>query len=128
MDLVELRDQIRAFVDASRKESERFGPAMMSEILCKTHPKDFMLWNRRAYVGLKYLRVAPLPRYDYQLTGKVYEGLCAVASEIATELAAAGFRDTTLLAVDYFIWDRLQVEDNLSRIHAKKTSDELTQK
>src|SRR6266571_7617971 len=39
--------------DEFRKKIKGMGPAMMSEILCKTHPKDFMLWNRRAYVGLK---------------------------------------------------------------------------
>ncbi len=133
-----LRTQLAALVwgesgigtrwDEFRKKIKGMGPAMMSEILCKTHPKDFMLWNRRAYVGLKYLQVEALPRYDYQLTGKVYETLCAVASQIAKELVAAGFPDTTLLAVDYFIWDRLQVEDNLSRIHAKKDADETTRK
>ena len=133
-----LRTQLAALVwgksgigtrwDEFRKKIKGMGPAMMSEILCKTHPKDFMLWNRRAYVGLKYLQVEALPRYDYQLTGKVYEALCAVASQIAKELVAAGFPDTTLLAVDYFIWDRLQVEDNLSRIHAKKDADETTRK
>lgn len=31
-----------------------------------------------------------------------------------------GFEDTTLLAVDYFIWDELQVEDNLNKIYIKK--------
>ncbi len=133
-----LRSQLAALVwgkgavggrwDEFRQKIKGIGPAMMSEILCKTHPKDFMLWNRRAYVGLKYLQVEALPRYDYQLTGKVYEALCAVASQIAKELVAAGFADTTLLAVDYFIWDRLQVEDNLSRIHAKKDADEPTRK
>jgi hypothetical protein len=114
--------------DAFRKKIKGMGPAMMSEILCKTHPKEFMLWNRRAFVGLKYLQVDALPRYDYQLTGKVYEGLCSVTSQIAKELADAGFPDTTLLAVDYFIWDRLQVEDNLSRIHAKKDATETIHK
>lgn len=110
--------------DGFRKKVKGIGPAMMSEILCKTHPQAFMLWNRRAYVGLNYLRVDGLPRHDYQLTGKIYEGLCGVAAQIATELATAGFPDTTLLAVDYFIWDRLQVEENLSRIHAKKHADD----
>jgi len=96
------------------------GPAMISEILCKTYPNDFMLWNRRAYVGLNYLEVKNLPRYDYQITGKRYKYLCDVCKEISQELNNAGFKDITLLAVDYFIWDQLQVEDNLSKIYTNK--------
>jgi hypothetical protein len=106
--------------DTFRTQIKGMGPAMISEVLCKTHPTDFMLWNRRAFVGLNYLEVENLPRYDYQLTGKVYRSLCDVTKEISQELAEAGFKDTTLLAVDYFIWEQLQVEDNLSKIYAKK--------
>lgn len=92
------------------------GPATMSEILCKSHPEHFILWNRRAYVGLNYLGVDNLPRYDYQLVGKTYKRLCGVGQEISEELKKNGFKDSTLLAVDYFIWDELQVEDNLKNI------------
>lgn len=106
--------------DTFRSQIKGMGPAMISEVLCKTHPTDYMLWNRRAFVGLNYLEVENLPRYDYQLTGKVYRSLCEVTKEISQELAEAGFQDTTLLAVDYFIWEQLQVEDNLSKIYAKK--------
>jgi len=108
-----------------RSNIKGMGPAMISEILCKTHPKDFMLWNRRAYVGLNHLGVRNLPRYDYQLTGKVYEYLCDISKEISMELVNAGFNDSTLLAVDYFIWDKLQVEDKLSKIYTKKPAVEM---
>jgi len=107
--------------DNFRSNIKGMGPAMISEILCKVHPEDFMLWNRRTYVGLYYLKVKNLPRYDYQLTGKVYEYLCAVCKEISSELKKAGFEDHNLLAVDYFIWEELQVEDNLSKIYIKET-------
>jgi hypothetical protein len=106
--------------DEFRAEVKGIGPAMISEILCKTHPNDFMLWTRRVYVGLNYLQVEGLPRYDYQLTGDVYNHLCDISKDIAAELRDAGFQDTTLLIVDYFIWRQLQVEDNLSRIYTKK--------
>ncbi len=92
---------------------------MISEILCKTHPDDFMLWNRRAYVALNYLEVDRLPRYDYQLTGDVYDNLCNVCKKISEGIRSAGFSDATLLAVDYFIWDELQFEANLSKICKK---------
>jgi len=110
--------------DNFRSEIKGMGPAMISEILCKTHPDEFMLWNRRAYVGLNYLQVKKLPRYDYQLTGKIYKYLCEICKEISIALKKFGFNDTSLLAVDYFIWDELQVENNLNKIYAKKTEKE----
>lgn len=108
--------------DTFRNDIKGMGPAMISEVLSKTHPNEYTIWNRRAYVGLNYLEVENLPRYDYQLNGEVYRYLCDVSKEIAAEFERAGFEDTTLLAVDYFLWDELQVEENLSRIHTKKKS------
>jgi hypothetical protein len=110
--------------DSFRGEIKGMGPAMISEILCKTYPNDFMLWNRRAYVALRYLEVEKLPRYDYQLTGKIYKYLCNVCKDIAEELKKADFEDSSLLSVDYFFWDKLQVEDSLSKIYDKKASIE----
>ena len=72
--------------DEFRENIKGIGPAMISEILCHTHPDKCMLWNRRAYVALNYLGVANLPRYNYQLTGKKYQELCAVVEEIAQEM------------------------------------------
>jgi hypothetical protein len=119
-DLVWSEQDIASRWDTFRKEIKGMGPAMISEILCKTHPDSYMLWNRRAYVSLNYLGVEKLPRYDYQLTGKVYRYLCEIAKEISVELINAGFSDKSLLAVDYFIWDELQVIDNLGEIYDKK--------
>jgi hypothetical protein len=103
--------------DRFRSNIKGMGPAMMSELLCHTHPEDFILWNRRAYVGLDFLGVDDLPRYNYQLTGKRYRELCNIAKPIAAEMRKEGIADANLLTVDYFIWDELQVEENLSHIH-----------
>jgi len=100
------------------------GPAMLSELLCYVHPHECIIWNRRAYVGYQVLGVPNLPRYNYQLTGKKYRELSDVGREIASEMKAMGSDDDTLLAVDYFIWSELQVEDNLSRIFSKSTPEE----
>lgn len=108
--------------DIFRSKVKGLGPAMISEILCKTHPDKYAIWNRRAYVGLHYLQAERLPRYDYQVTGKVYKYLCDVTAQIAEELQKAGIKDTSLLAVDYFIWDEMQVEENLSKIFDTKPS------
>ena len=100
------------------KSVKGFGPATISEILCHVYPDQFMLWNRRAYVGLNYLGITDLPRYNYQMTGKKYGELSRVAQKIADEMRAEGIEDVNLLTVDYFIWDELQVEENLSKIYA----------
>jgi len=46
--------------DDFRKHIKGIGPAMMSEILCKSHLDNFMIWNRRTYAGLNYLQVEDL--------------------------------------------------------------------
>ena len=110
--------------DRFRKNIKGMGPAMMSEILCYVHPKECILWNRRAYVGLNYLGVNGLPRHNYQLTGEKYTELSNVAKEISAELESHGIEAPDLLVVDYFIWDELQVEDNLSQIHKKRDTED----
>lgn len=113
--------------DRFRKQIKGMGPAMISEILSHVHPKSCMLWNRRAFVGLQYLSVNDLPRYDYQITGKRYTELSAVVEEIAKELRKAGFSDADLLTADYFIWEELQVEDNLSEITSRGSKEAAPQ-
>ena len=105
--------------DRFRGNIKGVGPAMMSEILCHSHPNECMLWNRRAYVSLNYLGVKGLPRYNYQMTGEKYKELSVIAQKIGAELKNHGIGGPDLLVVDYFIWDELQVEDNLSQIHRK---------
>jgi len=105
--------------DRFRSAIKGMGPAMMSEILCHTHPEEYMLWNRRAYVGLRYLGVDELPRYNYQLTGRRYRALCDTAKEITQDMRKEGISNADLLTLDFFIWDELQVAENLSQIHKK---------
>ena len=68
--------------DVFRSRTKQIGPAMMSELLGHVHSDQCMVWNRRAYVGLDYLGVPGLPRYNHQVTGKKYQQLCATALEI----------------------------------------------
>lgn len=114
------KDPISLRWDKFRKDIRGIGPAMISEILCKVNPDKYLLWNRRVFVGLRYLEVKNLPRYDYQFTGELYEELCAIGIEIAEALNGAGFQDNSLLSVDYFIWDELQVEDSLTEVYEAK--------
>ena len=96
--------------DDFRANTKGIGVAMMSEILCHVHPATCMLWNRRARVGLDYLEVPSLPRYDYQLTGKKYKELSETAKKIQIELEKQSGKKFSLLDVDYFIWSELQKE------------------
>lgn len=114
--------------DSFRTEIKHMGPAMISEILCHTFPEKYMIWNRRAYVGFDYLKIEKLPKHDYQITGKVYTNLCEYAKQIADEMKAEGFKDHSLLAVDYFIWHELQVKSNLSTIFDDKETGETIEK
>jgi hypothetical protein len=50
----------------------------------------------------------------------MYRYLCDTAKQIADELVKAGFRDNSLLSVDYFIWDELQVVENLRETFEKQ--------
>lgn len=114
-------DPVEKRWDRYRAKIKGMGPAMMSEILCHVHPSKCVLWNRRAYVGFRYLGVENLPKYDYQINGKKYRDLSEEAQIISKELKSVGLEDSDLLAVDYFIWHELQFEENLSQIHKKGT-------
>lgn len=51
-DLVRSDTHIEQRWDTFRNDIKGMGPAMISEVLCKTHPNEYTIWNRRAYVGL----------------------------------------------------------------------------
>ena len=111
--------------DRFRKTIKGMGPAMMSELLAHVHPEKFLIWNRRAYVGLNYLGVQGLPRYNYQLTGAKYAALCEIGKEVVAELEHAGVPNATFLDADYFIWEELQFEENLSQIGKASSPEKM---
>jgi hypothetical protein len=115
-------NQIPERWDRFRNKIKGMGPAMMSEILCHVHPDECMLWNRRAYVGLNYLGVENLPKYNYQLTGARYLELSNITKTIVDELRKNGFPEADLLNADYFIWEELQVQNKLSTIYKSTDS------
>ena len=125
INLVWGKDRIEKRWDSFKNEIKHIGPAMISELLCKTFPDKYLLWNRRAFVGLNYLQVNKIPKYDYQLNGNMYKHLCKVGKEIAVEMEKLGIEDTDLFSVDYFIWRELQVEDNLTKISSRKEDEKL---
>lgn len=69
---------------------------------------------------MNYLKVENLPQHDYQLTGKKYVELCSIGQSIVDEMRALGDRKADLLMMDYFLWDELQIEEDLEEIQAAK--------
>ncbi|MCX5778739.1 MAG: hypothetical protein NTU66_05960 [Elusimicrobia bacterium] len=96
-----------------RKNVKGLGPAMTSEILAHVYPDQCIIWNRRALVALSYLGVKNLPVYNYQVTGKEYVKLSQICLEILTEFRKS-IPKSNLITLDYFFWDELQTEKNLS--------------
>jgi len=114
-DFVWGKESVEVRWDKFRKNVKGVGPAMMSEILCKTHPNDFMIWNRRAYNALNLLGVSNLPVHNYQMNGKKYAELSNVVKTISSEMNKLGFKDPTLLAADYMLWHEFYA-DNLTEV------------
>ncbi|KAF1686248.1 hypothetical protein B1992_08425 [Pseudoxanthomonas broegbernensis] len=77
-------------------------------------------------MGLEYLGITGLPKYNYQLTGRKYAELCEVGKGLAEELRGLGLEGAGLLDVDYFIWEELQVEENLSRIGHQESPAQMS--
>lgn len=88
-----------------RENIKGMGPAMISEILCKTHPDKYPIWNKKAAKGLALLGAHSLPKYDYQVNGQFYQKLANTNKLILGEMVKAGLSEPTMLMVDYFIWD-----------------------
>lgn len=110
-------DAIARRWDMFRKEIKGIGVAMMSELLAKTHPQDYLVWNRRTLVSFDYLGVDDLPRYDYKLTGRVYASLCEQGQTICRTMREQGVENADMLSVNYFIWQELQVQPVLTHLN-----------
>lgn len=112
------------------------GPAMVTEILCHTDPKNAGIWNEKARRALAWLEVENIPYEKYRITGKEYDRFNRFLKEIANYLSKKGYKDTDLLFVDYFFWeifDKLVRTEEItkptrSRRTFKSKHDELVEK
>ncbi|WP_295913997.1 hypothetical protein [uncultured Alistipes sp.] len=114
--------------DEFRSKIKGVGPAIMSELLCKTYPDKYLLWNKKTYNGFSALQIPNLPRYEARLTGKTYEYLCAKGRDIVAFAKADGYAEVSdMLTLNTFIWQQLQINnhDNLAK---PDTQEELTPK
>ena len=95
--------------DDFRSKIKGIGPAIMSELLCKTYPSQYLLWNKKTYTGFKTLNINNLPRYEARLDGKIYAKLSGIGRELLAKSQEYGYNEICdLLALNSFIWSELQ--------------------
>ncbi len=87
-----------------RSEIRRIGPAIMSELLAHLHPTECLPWNGVSLQVFRLLNVPKVPTQSYQVDGANYTRLSKIGADIAAEMRAAGFRNATLMEVNYFLW------------------------
>lgn len=96
--------------DEFRAKIKGIGPAIMSELLCKTHPDEYLIWNRKTYNGFDILGITGLPRYEARLNGKTYVHLSEQGRQIVAYAKANGYTEVSdMLSLNAFIWQELQV-------------------
>lgn len=114
--------------DEFRSKIKGVGPAIMSELLCKTYPNQYLLWNRKTYNGFSVLQIPNLPRYEARLNGKTYEYLSGKGREIVTYAKEKGYDEVfDMLTLNSFIWQELQTTPEPTKTD-KKSSEELIPK
>lgn len=108
--------------DEFRSKVKGVGPAIMSELLCKTYPSEYIIWNRKTYNGFTVLEIPNLPRYEARLNGKTYEVLSKHGRDIVELAQKEGFTGVSdMLTLNTFIWQELQItsEECMSSIKAE---------
>jgi len=114
--------------DEFRSKIKGVGPAIMSELLCKTYPDKYLLWNQKTYNGFAVLQIPDLPRYEAKLNGKTYEALSAKGREIVAFAKENGYSEVfDMLTLNSFIWQELQTIAE-SAESDKSSSNELIPK
>jgi hypothetical protein len=99
--------------DEFRSKINGVGPATMSELLCKTYPDEFLLWNKKTYNGFYVLGISDLPRYEARLNGKKYVRLSKYGRDIVQYAKDKDFEEVSdMLTLNSFIWKELQIHIN----------------
>ena len=100
------------------KKIKGMGPATISELLSYYFPDEYMIFNGTTVKALNFLEVHDLPKYNYQYTGKRFLEVCKIGKQIAAEMKNKGIQDTTLLAVDYLLWDEMPSDSETAPVVA----------
>ena len=96
--------------DEFREKVKGMGPAFISELLNKFKPEEYILWNKKALIGFMALDIPNIPKSNSALDGKKYAYLSKVGRELVGSAKKQGFNEIEdLLALNYFIWQELQI-------------------
>lgn len=100
-------DALEARWDDFRKNVKGMGPAIMSELLCKTYPDQFILWNIKAINAFKALDIK-VPNY-HTLDGASYVKVSKEGKNLISIAKESGYKGVEdFLSLDYFFWKELQ--------------------
>ena len=105
------KEPIASRWDAFRTKIKGLGPALMSELLNKFNPTEYILWNKKSLTAFLALDIEKVPKYSSSVDGKRYEYLCKIGKSLVKKANEQGYTTIdNMLALDYFIWQELQVE------------------
>lgn len=97
--------------DDFRSNIKGLGPALMSELLNKFNPNEYILWNKKSKTAFTALNIEKTPKYSSSIDGKRYDYLCKVGKSLVKKAQEQGVKEIdNMLALDYFIWQELQIE------------------
>lgn len=112
-----------------REKIKGLGPAIISELLNKFNPKEYILWNKKSLTGFNALGIPNVPKYSSALDGKRYAYLSKVGRELVDYAKKQGVSEIEdLLALDYFIWEDLQIEPDETGAPVEEKPEKETEK
>lgn len=115
--------------DDFRNKIKGIGPAIMSELLNKLNPEEFILWNKKSLTAFLALKVQNVPKQNASLDGKRYAYLCKVGKDLVKLAKDRGYHEIdNLLALDYFIWQELQIEVPIETLSEDEHNETAKQK
>ena len=111
--------------DDFRSSVKGIGPAMMSELLNKFNPDEYILWNKKSLTAFLALQVDNVPKTNASLDGKRYLHLSKVGRSLVQIAKEQGYSEIeNMLALDYFIWQELQIESATGKTTTEKPEQE----
>lgn len=109
--------------DEFREKVKGIGPATMSELLCRFHPYEYILWNDKTLTGFSNLEVEKIPKTAGTINGKTYKYLCKVGVDMVVFAKDKGAKEIdNMLALNYFVWQELQNIDDIKAEDSNKIS------
>lgn len=105
------KESIESRWDEFREKIKGLGPAIISELLNKFKPNEYILWNKKSLTGFIALGIPKVPKYNSAIDGKKYAYLSKVGRELVDSAKKQGVSEIEdLLALNSFIWKDLQIE------------------